>query len=52
MLRHSEEGLSTLRRITTELEPDVDVEDETQEDAHQESEQRKQHGVFVLAPMV
>src|SRR3954454_6633080 len=39
-------------RIPTEFEADIDVEDETREDADEESEQGQQHGGIVLAPMV
>ena len=47
-----ERGEDRHRRIATELETDIDIEDESQQDAHEESQQRKQHGVFVLAPVV
>src|SRR6187401_1370589 len=47
-----ERGEDRHGRVATELEADVDVEDEPQEDAHQESQQGKQHAVFVLAPVV
>src|SRR6478752_7203672 len=47
-----ERGEDRHGRIPTEFEPDVDIEDEAHEDAHEESEQGQQHGLIVLAPVV
>ena len=39
------------RRVSAELEADVDVEDETRQDAHEEPEQGEQHADVVLVPV-
>src|SRR6478735_7008174 len=46
-----ERGEDRHRRISAELEADVDVEDETRKDAHEEPEQGKQHAVVALDPV-
>ena len=46
-----ERGEDRHRRVSTELVADVDVEDETCEDADEESEQGEQHAVVVLVPV-
>src|SRR4029078_11931118 len=47
-----ERGEDRHGRVATELEADVDIEDEPQADAHHEDQKGKQHAVFVLAPAV